>query len=101
VKTIARLICILLLVLCPVLAQRGHRDPTPGDRYPNPDQQLAIQKLDPVQLRSDADELAKLAITLPADVEQASKGVLPKDLKNKLKRIEKLSKRLRAGLALS
>jgi hypothetical protein len=101
VKTIARLTCILLLCSCGVVAQTGHRDPTPEDRNANPDRQLAVQKPDPAQLKRDADELAKLAITVPADVERAGSGVLPKDLKDKLKRIEKLSKRLRGELALN
>ena len=100
-KTIARLTCTLLLLSCGVVAQTGHRDPTPQDRNPSPDRPLAIQKPDPAQLKRDADELAKLAITVPADVEQAGKGVLPKDLKDKLKRIEKLSKRLCGELALN
>jgi hypothetical protein len=101
VKTIARLTCILLLVSCGVVAQRGHRDPTPEDRNPSPDRQLTVQKPDPAQLKREADELARLAITLPADVERAGNGILSRDLKGKLKRIEKLSKRLRGELALN
>jgi len=55
-------------------------------------------KLDYAQLKHDADELAALAQSVPADVDQASKGVLPKDLAEKLKRIEKLAKQLRNRL---
>ena len=46
----------------------------------------------------DAAELAQLAQSVQAEVEQMHRGLLPADLKDKLKRIEKLSKRLREGL---
>jgi len=45
-----------------------------------------------------ANELASLAQQVRVDAEQATKGLLAKDLKDKLKRIEKLSKRLREEL---
>ncbi len=50
------------------------------------------------KLKHDADELAALAQSVPPDVEQTAKGVLPKDLGSKLKRIEKLAKQLRSQL---
>jgi hypothetical protein len=100
VKSIARLTSILLLVACLAMAQRGHHDPTPDDRNASPDRPVAVQKPDPTQIKRDADELAQLASTVPADVDQANKGVLPKDLRDKLKRIEKLSKHLRGELGL-
>ena len=53
----------------------------------------------PQHLEQDADELARLAGLIPADVEKVHRGLLPADLKEKLKQIEKLSKRLRNGLA--
>jgi len=55
--------------------------------------------IDPVRLRQDADELALLAQSIPPDVDRINRGLLPKDLVDKLKRIEKLSKRLRGELA--
>jgi len=54
--------------------------------------------VDYAQLKRDADELAALAQSVPADVDQTGKGVLPKDLAEKLKRIEKLAKQLRNRL---
>jgi LAS superfamily LD-carboxypeptidase LdcB len=51
------------------------------------------------QLQQDAKELAKLAESIPTDIEQVSRGVLPKDLSARLKKIEKLSKRLREELS--
>ena len=56
------------------------------------------QKIDPVKLREEADELAKLADSMPSDIAQILQGKLPKDTADKLKRIEKLSKHLRGEL---
>jgi len=46
----------------------------------------------------DADDLARLAQTIPTDAASIRQGMLPKDTIQKLKQIEKLSKRLRAEL---
>jgi hypothetical protein len=56
------------------------------------------QKLDPVKLREEADNLAKLAQSVPADVSQIVQGKMPKDAIDRLKRIEKISKQLRGEL---
>jgi hypothetical protein len=50
------------------------------------------------KLKHDADELAALAQSVPPDVDQTAKGILPKDLGLKLKRIERLAKQLRSQL---
>ena len=50
------------------------------------------------QLKGEADQLAGLAASIPQGVQNAGKGLLEKDLLQKLKRIEKLSKRLRNEL---
>jgi hypothetical protein len=55
--------------------------------------------VDPAKLRRDADELASLAQSVPPEVDQTNKGVLPKDLSEKLKRIEKLAKQLRSQIS--
>ena len=57
------------------------------------------QSADLARLKQDAEELASLAQTIPPAVEQTGKGILPKDLDQKLKRIEKLSKELRSGIS--
>jgi hypothetical protein len=49
-------------------------------------------------LLREANELANLADEVPPSVLQASKGLLSKDLDERLKRIEKLSKHLRREL---
>jgi hypothetical protein len=56
------------------------------------------QNADPAKLREDANELANLAQSIPPAVEQTTKGMLPKDLDQKLKRIEKLAKQLRSQI---
>jgi hypothetical protein len=56
------------------------------------------QKLDAAKLREEADELAKLAGSVPGDVGQIVQGKMPKDAIDRLKRIERISKHLRGEL---
>ncbi len=55
----------------------------------------AKPSLDLPRLQQEADELSKLAQSIPPDVAQIREGMLPKDVSQKLKQIEKLSKQLR------
>jgi len=57
-----------------------------------------VQNVAVAQVLQQANELATLAQQVRADTELATQGLLAKDLKDKLKRIEKLSKRLREEL---
>ena len=57
-----------------------------------------VQSVTAAQVLQQADELLSLAQQVRADTERATQGLLAKDLKDKLKRIEKLSKRLREEL---
>jgi len=52
----------------------------------------------PAKLKQEADELAQLAAGVPSDLARVARGQLPKDLADKLKRIEKLAKHLRSEL---
>jgi len=70
--------------------QSGQRVSTPAQQMPSADM---------ARLKQDADELASLAQSIPPDVDQTTKGMLPKDLDKKLKRIEKLSKQLRSRIS--
>jgi hypothetical protein len=54
--------------------------------------------VDIAALGREADELAALAASVRPDVHNLSRGVLSKDLAQKLKQIEKLSKHLRSEL---
>ncbi|HEY1676307.1 MAG TPA: hypothetical protein VGG04_01245 [Candidatus Sulfotelmatobacter sp.] len=54
---------------------------------------------DPAALQNEARQLATLAASIPPDLQNVNKGLMSKDLIQKLKQIEKLSKQLRSGLA--
>jgi hypothetical protein len=56
------------------------------------------RRADAAQIKRDAAELAKLASEIPPAVELANNGILSKELNDRLKRIEKLSKQLRREL---
>jgi hypothetical protein len=66
--------------------------------HPEPAPQTIHRRIDPVKLQRDADDLARLAQTIPTDAASIRQGKLPKDVIQKLKEIEKLSKRLRGEL---
>jgi hypothetical protein len=55
-------------------------------------------RVDTGQLRKEADELSRIAQSIPVDAASIEKGLLPKDMIEKLKQIEKLSKHLRSEL---
>jgi hypothetical protein len=56
-------------------------------------------KINAAQVKQEADELSKLAQSIPLDVDKAANGQLPQDLAARLKQIEKLSKQLRREVA--
>jgi hypothetical protein len=51
------------------------------------------------QFQKDAKELADLCASLPADLDGLKQGLLGKDMLDKLKRMERLSKRVREELS--
>ena len=55
--------------------------------------------VDFVKVKKDADELVLLSQSIHSGIDNVGKGMLPKDLIDKLKQLEKLSKRLRNQLA--
>jgi len=63
-----------------------------------PPPQYKRTNVDVEKLKHDADQLASLAQSIPNDVAAAGRGMLPKDLDEKLRRIEKLAKHLRSNL---
>jgi hypothetical protein len=79
-----------------------HHFPTPppplDPQAPDKENSSATQRIDMLQLQHDADELSRTAQTIPADIANIRKGMLPKDVVAKLKQIEKLSKHLRTEL---
>jgi hypothetical protein len=56
-------------------------------------------KVDSEKLKRDASELASLAGSVPPAIDATMQGMLPKDLNEKLKRIEKLAKELRSQIS--
>jgi len=60
---------------------------------------LPPPRVDVAKLHNDAAQLAKLAQSIPPDVDKATKGQLAQDLAARLKQIEKLSKQLRRELS--
>ncbi|MFZ3368958.1 MAG: hypothetical protein WA239_17740 [Candidatus Sulfotelmatobacter sp.] len=104
-KPQALAVCLaVIFCIAPMESQRSLPE-TPGKleiaKYPlvlDPPTGPQAQKLDSAKLHQEAAELAQLAQTVPADIDQIAQGRLPKDLADKLKHIEKLSKKLRGEL---
>src|SRR5712692_4657153 len=56
------------------------------------------KNIDLARLNDEAAELARLSAAIPAQVNQVNRGQIPKDLAERLKRIEKLAKHLRSEI---
>jgi len=97
----------LLLLFASVEASGQHR-PT----YPHPPQAsdtATVENvqpqpsqrthLNPAHLQEEVQELSSLAQELNQDIDAINHGLLPKDTVGKLKRVEKLAKRLRKEIA--
>jgi len=105
-------LCLLLFALpartqIPTpLGRCGPRATDPADWPRNPSLERPVSADSPsklptgdrAQLRHDAKELADLSLNPRPTIDQLNRGLLPKDVVEKLKRIEKLSKRLRTEL---
>ena len=106
-KTMTACLAGILLWVVPMLAQVGNvvrpgtREVQKAENQPTvpPQYKPRPKPADPAELKREADELTKLAASIPDDVDRASKGVLASDLNERLKRIEKLSKHLRRELS--
>ena len=92
----------VMLVMSPLCMAQNSRMLPPQMRHA---QELQAQNestdsrpVDTQALAREADELATLAASVRPDVHNLSRGVLAKDLAQKLKQIEKLSKHLRSEL---
>jgi hypothetical protein len=103
-KTISSVLLSPALVLSVSLAALAQRNmsPPPGSMDPETktgqNGPLIERRIDLVEVEKEADVLARTAQTIPSDVVNVSKGMLPNDVIEKLKQIEKLSKRLRSEL---
>ena len=70
----------------------------PSDTTTPQEQANLKRRLDLAELQKEADDLARTAQSIPSDVANVRKGMMPKDVIQKLKQIEKLSKQLRTKL---
>jgi hypothetical protein len=56
-------------------------------------------RINSAKVKEQANQLSKLAQSIPSDIDKATKGLLPQDLLRRLKQIEKLSKQLRREIS--
>ena len=97
-----------LLLLVSVVAWAQRPGP-PGLRQADQAQEDAQRNIPPplyqrspsdtAKLKKAATELASLAQYVPNEIDQTDKGILPKDLVDRLKKIEKLAKQLRSQIS--
>lgn len=104
-KTTAALsVAVALLILSAAASpQAGHPPVQPslngGHQLRLTDREMPpTRRIDPVRLQQEALALSTAASSIPSDIESVRKGMLPKDVLQKLKHIEKLSKHLRNEL---
>jgi hypothetical protein len=103
--TVASLLLLLVTGVCSSSSQRpiprGIRD---GDKAVQngeevePPVENRTRKLDANALKAEAAQLQMLANSLPPQVDQVTKGMIPKDIADNLKKIEKLAKHLRSEI---
>jgi hypothetical protein len=98
-RSLISVLCFFLLIPKPVIPQ--HSKPagiTAGDTLANqqiePPMKAGPRQINIDQVNSETQELRRLADALPAQMDQVTKGQLPKDLGDNLKKIEKLAKHL-------
>jgi hypothetical protein len=104
-----RLVPLLLVLLSiPAVSQQTSMSQRISDRIDHHEQNIAQVVTSPVPntgaaarlqaFNHDAEELSALSASVQADLQQLRKGLLAKDLHEKLKKMEKLSKRLRRDM---
>jgi hypothetical protein len=104
---LSRRIVFLSLVFftVPSLSQSNMNQHTPGGNWsptivrPEPPRDLDSRTFKLQAIHQDAQDLSSLSAQLQSDLQQLQKGLLPKDLAQNLKRMEKLSKKLRQEVA--
>ena len=93
----SRLLCLLIgLLTVPLSGQNVnpmHPEEISAQKHPSPDDMRA--RTANVQLQKDAKELAELCASVPGDMDGVKQGLMSKDLVDRLKRMEKLSKHVR------
>jgi hypothetical protein len=108
VRMPARLVSLLLVLLAvPAVSQQSSIEARISQRIQDHEQKIervmTAPKLDARAARlqathHDAEELSALSASVQSDLQQLRKGLLAKDLDEKLKKMEKLSKKLRRDM---
>ena len=102
------MVLLVSLLTVPALTQQsGMMTPQlPGRNWtlapsvrPEPPREADLRLLRLQAIHEDAQHLSALSISLQSDLQQLQKGMLTKDLADNLKKIEKLSKKLRLEVA--
>jgi len=88
------------LLIAPLITSQNvnpmHPEPIQVQKHPSLDDMRA--RVASLQLQKDAKELAELCASVPSDLAGVNQGLLSQDVVDKLKRMEKLSKRVREQL---
>ena len=88
------------LLIAPLIASQNvnpmHPEQIQVQKHPSPDDMRTRGAS--LQLQKDAKELAELCASVPSDLAGVNQGLLSQDVVDKLKRMEKLSKRVREQL---
>ena len=88
------------LLIAPLIASQNvnpmHPEQIQVQKHPSPDDMRARGAS--LQLQKDAKELGEICASVPSDLAGVNQGFLPQDVVDKLKRMEKLSKRVREQL---
>jgi hypothetical protein len=103
----ARLVLLVSLLTVPALTQQSSMtQQLPGRNWslgpavrPEPPRESDLRAVRLESIHQHAQELSALSNSVQSDLQQLQKGVLPKDLANNLKKMEKLSKTLRQEMA--
>jgi hypothetical protein len=77
----------------------GYEPPPPIIYVPAYPGRLPAVRVDPAALQREAKELLELSQSVQSDIDALGRGLLSKNLVDRLKRIEKLSKRLRTEIS--
>jgi hypothetical protein len=104
----ARLVLLVSLLALPALPQQSSfnqripgRNWTPDPVvHPEPPSQSDLQAVRVHTIHEDAEQLSALSASMQSDLQQVQKGVLPRNFSENLKKMEKLSKKLRQEMAL-
>lgn len=82
----------------PALPGMGDGEQKINNQVTDPPREPKARPVDATRLKFEAAELRDLADAITPAVDQVSKGMMPKDLNDNLKRIEKLAKHLRSDM---